>query len=181
MRVTIEIEQGSMAAVLHGLKELPKKLGDRMMRKSLRRAIKPMLAEVKRMVPVGTRRYVRRGKVHEPGTLAKNIISTTRIRTGSFSAAVGIRGGWYKGDLFYGSFVHFGHRIGSRKLAGPSRVIRVDGRRRRVFPNDTRRWVAPQPFLSDAFEERHLECFGVLKSELREFFSQDAPVLFSRP
>lgn len=104
---------------IHGAKELerklralPLKVENKIARKALREGARPILAEAKQQVPV------------KSGLLRRKLT----IRAGKRSRKHGPRivvqtsEGLFKGEAFYGGFVHFGHRIGPRRL-GPSRKL----------------------------------------------------------
>lgn len=102
---------------LEGAKELEKKLkslepkiAKKLVRQSLRKAAKPILAVARTKCPVDT------------GTLKKSIkIRAMRRKKNSFGVLVGTALKWFTGDTFYGAFVEFGtSKMSARPFMRPA-------------------------------------------------------------
>lgn len=109
---------------LKRLESLDHKVQKKILRKSLRQGAKLPLTLAKATAPVRT------------GFLKKSLkVRSGRGRKGIIRILVGTGAKWFKGAAFYAAFVIFGYKVGSRKLG------------------DKRKQVAPNPFLSNAYEQ----------------------------
>lgn len=116
-----------------------------------------MLDKAQQEVPIG--KYgQRRGGKHKPGTLRRSLkVEPGKIKGKSVTFSVGASFTEHSLDeAFYGSFIEFGHRIGSRKGIERTRIKTLrTGKRGRpkviVKKNDLRKQVPPNPFLRRAF------------------------------
>ena len=106
---------------LQGVEELRRKLlslepriAKKVLRKALRAGAKIIHARAKQNIPTGG-----------SGVLARSIKvrAMKRTRKQRIGVAVETREGWYKGEAFYGAFVEFGHKQGSRKLGDARKQI----------------------------------------------------------
>lgn len=102
---------------LEGAKELEKqfkslepKIAKKLVRQSLRKAAKPILAAARTKCPVDT------------GELKKSIkIRAMKRRKNSFGVLIGTALKWFVGDAFYGAFVEFGtSKMSARPFMRPA-------------------------------------------------------------
>jgi HK97 gp10 family phage protein len=120
-------------------KTLPTKVANKVLRQALRPAAKIVLEQAKKEVPVVT------------GALKKSLkVRAGKRRKGSVKVLVQTAEGFFKGKTYYGGFVHFGHRIGSRRLG------------------DSRKLVPPNPFVSRAFEAKSNEALATTERLIAE-------------
>jgi len=117
---------------LIGEKALQRKLAalgrtgaNKVLRKALRAGAKVIRTEAQANAPVLT------------GDLRANIrVRAMKRRKQGVGVRVVVGDGWYQGDQFYGAFLEFGHRVGSRRLG------------------DARATVEPKPFMRPAFDQK---------------------------
>lgn len=128
LRANIEVSGAQDLAKL--LRALPAKVAKKILRKALREGAKLIQQEAVARAPVRT------------GTLRKNIKvrAATRLKRGNIGVQVLAGKGDYLGDVFYASFIEFGHRRGKRK---GGKVTRLE---------DKREEVPPKPFMRPAFD-----------------------------
>lgn len=151
---------GSLKAMLD---RLPLQMRHEVSYDALNAASAVMLSRAQAEVPIGKpgQRYDKK-KRHTPGTLRKSLqIQPGEFKGKSITFAVGASFldktfGNYD-DAFYGGFIEFGHRFGSRK-SGIRRTkiksIRTGKRGRQrtiVKKHDLRKLIPPNPFLARAF------------------------------
>lgn len=127
------------------LRSLDDKLRRKLIRDALRKGAQPIYEEARRLVPVRT------------GALQAsiNIKASTTAKRVRFRVQTGAEG-FFKGKTYYGGFVEFGHKIGSRKLG------------------DKRKEVPPHPFMGDAFDERGDEARRITLDELKASAEREA-------
>jgi HK97 gp10 family phage protein len=125
VKTVVEIQGGK--DLFRKLTELERRLSRKIAAQALRAGAKVVLADAKATAPRRSGLLAKSLKVRA-GKRAKNMVRF-QVETAE---------GNYKGAAFYGAFVHFGHRAGSRRDA------RLYGK--------TRKWVQPHPYLADAFE-----------------------------
>lgn len=134
--VTIRLEG---ARELHReLKKLERKAATKISRKALRDGAKVILKETKSAAPKRSGLLQRSLKV-KAGKRKKD---TVRFR-------VQTAGGDYKGEAFYGAFVEYGHKAGSRKLGAK------------------RRDVKPNPYMGPAFEKSKEKAARVIVESIK--------------
>lgn len=98
------------------LRSLPKGAARRVISPALREGAKIVAAQAKREVPKRT------------GALQRSI----RVRAGAYSRRGKVQmlamtgDGFFKGDTYYGGFVHLGHKIGPRKLGNARAEVQAD-------------------------------------------------------
>lgn len=88
------------------LLELDSKVNKRISVASMKEALKPTLAEVKREVPTDTSQLEK--------SLKLRVMKSKDRRTKRVGITTGVK--QFQGDEFYGAFVEFGHRVGHRDL-----------------------------------------------------------------
>lgn len=116
-----------LAALDRTLAGLGRKLENKIRRKALRKAAKPVQATAQQLAPRDEGKLVAAIKVR---ALKRN-----RRHPRSVGVRVVLGREWFRGDEFYAAFVELGYHVGRRQL-GP-----------------TRRAVAPRPFMRPAYEQ----------------------------
>ena len=110
----IHIELQGVEELRRKLLALEPKVARKVLRKALRAGAKIVHARAKQNIPQGgTGVFARSLKVR----------AMKRTRRKTIGVAVETREGWYKGEAFYGAFVEFGHKQGSRKLGDARKQI----------------------------------------------------------
>jgi HK97 gp10 family phage protein len=141
------------------LKRLPTQIREDVSYKALLAGSEVMLDKAREQVPVG-KAHQRRGKGHKPGTLRASLqVYPGQFKGKSITFAVGAAflESTFGEEAFYGGFIEFGHRLGSRKLVERTRIksTKRTGKRGRprsiIRKHDTRKLVPPNPFLRRAF------------------------------
>lgn len=137
MRITIDSDE--LRGLLDELSKLEREVGAPLLRKALRAGARPVLAAAKALVPKDT------------GLLESTIkIKSARSRApGGVAVSVSTAATDFQGQAFYGAFVEYGYRKGSRKL----------GDRRKVVP--------PQPFMRPAADTAGAEAIAIVTAEIR--------------
>jgi len=94
------------------LKELERVQARKIIRRSMRTALKEMQQKAVELAPIGVSRMLR-GVQHVAGELRRNIkIRAAKIkRRGEIALAVRIGEGDFKGEQFYGSFPEYGTKF----------------------------------------------------------------------
>lgn len=153
--------------IITGVKELMEKLDQfepklrkKILRKTLRKAAKPVLATARRYVPVDTAALKKSLKVRA--------LKRSRRHKHRVGIAVMTSEGWFKGDEYYGAFVEFGHRVGKR-------TRKVERLRRSRFAiaralaglADSRPRVEPKKYMHPAYELNKVTVMQVFREELR--------------
>jgi HK97 gp10 family phage protein len=142
---SLKIEGGK--ALERKLAALPGKVANKIVSKALRAGAKIILAESKIRAP------------KKSGLLARSLkVRSGKRRRGTARMVVQTKDGDYRGETFYGAFVYFGHRIGSRKLG------------------DRRKVAKANPFLKDAFEHAKHRATAELTNVLRDEIVKAAKV-----
>ncbi len=110
----INIEIQGVEELRRKLLALEPKIAKKVLRKALRAGAKIVQARAKQNIPQGG-----------TGVLSRSlkVRAMRRTRRQRIGVAVETREGWYKGEAFYGAFVEFGHRQGSRKLGDARKQI----------------------------------------------------------
>lgn len=152
------------------LRLLPKKVAGKAVRQALREGAKIIQAEAKARVPVRT------------GTLKKSIkVRAAKGRKrGEAAIAVTTGQGDFVGDTFYGAFLEYGHKLGSRRSSEATKSLRKRAQALREYRKDTgsklwestekilrarakqsqradqegRRDVPPRPYMRPAFDAK---------------------------
>jgi len=102
--ISVDVKLKGAAETAERLRQLPKKLQKKMLRRGLKNAAKPILKSARTNVPV------------KSGALKKAIKVRAGKRTkGQLSVVIGPSEKWFVGDYFYAGMVEFGHNIGKRK------------------------------------------------------------------
>jgi HK97 gp10 family phage protein len=111
------------------LSAIEKNVAKKIARKALREGGKIILKEAKSNAP------------KESGALKKSIKlrAGKSKKKGRASVVIGTGAKWFQGDQFYGAFLEFGHKAGSRKLG------------------DARKQVEAKPYLAPAGEAKAAE------------------------
>ena len=117
-------------------KTLPKRVQGKVLRQSLRPAAKIVNEEAKQQVPVDTG-ALRKSLKLRAGKKRKRGVVAIVVQTGA---------GFFQGETYYGGFVQFGHRIGSRKLG------------------DARKMVPANPFLTRAYDAKKDQALRLTES-----------------
>jgi HK97 gp10 family phage protein len=118
----IKIEGGPR--IIQALSNLDKKVASQISRTVLRQAQKVILAEAKARCPEDT------------GFLKSQLkVRAIPRKKDTIGARVMVGEGFFKGESFYGGFVHFGHKIGKRGLPD-------------------RKKTDPQPWMQEAFDAK---------------------------
>jgi HK97 gp10 family phage protein len=95
-----------VAEINKALRQLAPKIQKKVLRQSIRKALKPVKAAVEAEAPIG-----------ETGQIKANVkIKSGKRQKDTLRLNVVIGAGDFKGDQFYASFVEYGHHIGSRTL-----------------------------------------------------------------
>lgn len=142
-----EVDVKGLAELQRALMAAPGKVRGNVQRKGLRKGIKIAQERAKQLVPVDSGKLKRQLKVRaaprKRGRIGVRIVAEADSRKSR------------KDDAFYGSFVEFGHFIGSRKL-------------------QNRVWVPPNPFLRRSFKQSkprmRMEVLAAFREGLREAF-----------
>jgi HK97 gp10 family phage protein len=152
------------------LGELPKALGKKIVRKAVREAARPVLADAKAAVPV------------DSGDLKKSLklkaFKRSRKRPGTFGIQVCTRSGWFQGKQFYGGMVEFGHKVGKRTNR-IKRLQKAAARTKRVTAGrllarvalllvDRRQNVKAYPFLGPAGKKNKGTVREIFRSTIKE-------------
>jgi HK97 gp10 family phage protein len=157
------------------LAELDKKVARKISSKAVRAGAKIILAEAKRRAPVGTDGKASSGKKHKAGTLKRSLkVRSAKKRNGTIRFQVQTKDGDYKGEAYYGAFVNYGHKTGSRKAIKRSKVgslARSKGQRGRtkgVYQvSDTRRQIPGNPFMLAAFLAKKQQATDAITSTIQ--------------
>lgn len=150
---SIDVE--GAAAIDQALSRLGSRAQEIATRDALRRGGKIISDEARRLVPVRT------------GALRKGIgVSVIKDSRGELLALIGVKGKgnklgqFYKGDLFYGSFIEFGWKHGARKG-------RKVGRGRQTAEKAaTRKQIPGRFFLRTAFMGKVNQAFITIRTRL---------------
>lgn len=164
------------------LRELPKRVANKVVSKSLRAGAKVTQQATKAAAPVRT------------GLLKSSIkVRATKRKKGRIGIAVQIKGGDYKGKAFYGSFIEYGYRKGKRgrglkraqaqlarwigrdasssKRGGVlKRILRSEG----VVKSDSREKVAGKFFMRGAFESTVQQAADVIAKQMAAGIEREA-------
>lgn len=123
---------------------LPKRVQKKVLRKPLRDAAKVIHADARQRIPRVTGRFRVSLKVRA-GRRSRKLANTVRI-------VVITSEGWFKGKVYYGAFVEFGHRQGKR----------IKGTRRKVNPViDTRKEIPGRHDIKHAFDAKAEQAKGI--------------------
>lgn len=129
------------------LRSLPKKIQQQVALDALQKGAKVM------------ERFVRRETPKRSGRLRRAIdVTATRGKRGRVQFSVRNWSGHENfEDSYYGAFVEFGHKVGSRKLRRKKKigtiVTQKRGRRKSIYEvSDERKDVPPNPFMKRGFE-----------------------------
>ncbi len=134
-----------IAEVKAGLAELEKSVAKKILRKGLRAGAKLVLTEARADAPV------------KSGLLRKNVkIRSAKGKKGTVAINVGVGSKDFAGETFYGGFVLYGHKVGSRKLGA------------------TRADVPANNFLGEAFEKTKEAAVDVAIATWGELIQQAA-------
>ena len=125
MSIRVTLQSEGFDAALRKLELLDRAVARPILVRALRKAAEPVLATAKAYAPKDT------GQLE--GSLR---IKSARAKGGGVAVRVTTEAGDYKGDEFYGAFVEYGYRKGSRRLG------------------DKRRVVPPQPYMRPATDEQ---------------------------
>jgi HK97 gp10 family phage protein len=121
----LKIDPKQIDQINRRLREVPKKLGDKAVKKGLREGEKVIQKEAKKNAPRKT------------GQTKKAIkVKALRKRKDSYAVDLQIGKGDYKGDQFYASFQEFGWHAGKRKLG------------------DNRKWIEGKHFMERAYQSK---------------------------
>ena len=95
------------------LRELPKRLEKKILRTALRAGMRPIHTAAQQNAPV------------EKGQLKRSIKlrAIKRNRKGFVGVKIETKGGFFRGETFYGAFQEFGFRIGHRRLGNQRKFI----------------------------------------------------------
>lgn len=121
------------------LRDLPAKFARKILSKALRAGAKVVQAAAKKLAPKLS------------GLLRRSIkVRATKRKKGRVGFVVGTSAGDYKGKSFYGAFLEWGHRLGSRKLGSK------------------RRKVKPKPYAGPALKQTANEAVRVIGEEINK-------------
>lgn len=151
------------------LSALDAKISRKIGAQAMRAGAKVVLDEAKSKAPVGKSR-----KDHKAGTLKASLkVRAGKRKKGVIRFLVQTKDGDYKGDTFYGAFVSFGHKIGSRKgtrkkIGFEARKPGKRGRAKGIYQNtDTRKATKPNEWIRQAFAAKKEAALSTIINTLR--------------
>lgn len=137
------VEIKGMKKVAKKLSKLDAKLAKKTLRRGLRAGAKVVGKEARSLAPVKSGLTKKSHKVR-----------AAKGEKGEIKIKVGVGDGWFKGDTFYAAFVHYGHKVGSRKLG------------------DKRTTTEPNPWIEKAYDRTKQQAakkvFETLRDELKK-------------
>lgn len=170
---------------VEGLDDLKRKMAllvnrvrNKVVSQGLRAGAQPILQEALKRVPV------------KSGALRASlkIRVNPEKRRSEQSIAVLTGKGFFRGETYYGGFVHFGHRIG-RRSAGILRLqsskSRARGRnaklliQKRIERIDTRKRVPAHPFLFQAYDARRDQAATIARDSIVAGINREVDALGS--
>lgn len=137
--------------VIENLKDLEPRMRRLAITRSMRAALKPVLATARQMAPKKTEKLRKNIKLK----MWKRSRSKEAKRNPKIGMSIQVGDGWYKGDTFYGAFQEFGWHTGKRTNAI---------RRRRG--TDTRRWIEGKHFMEQTFDIMGEHALRVMYSQM---------------
>lgn len=176
----------SISATMDGLDALERKLtglgpkvSRRVVSKAMRDGAKVIQRSIKANTPVRSgllKKSVKvKAKSDGPGRFVAMVTST--VTKGTMLSMRKKRKSTSTVDwkVFYGAFLEFGHRLGSRRgritgkrkvVIGTSKKGHAVTRIRNVLANDTRGTVPPKPYVRPGFERGRNEAESVIREQL---------------
>lgn len=137
------------------LKQLPDKLRKRLIRKSMKASLKPVLADAKRRVPKDSG-DLRASLEIKPGTTRKGVIRE-QVQT---------KRGFFQGGTFYGGFVEFGFK--------KVKAVRLPSGQLVSIKNSAVTPIPARPFLRPALKENEEKVIKIFIREVRNLLSKEA-------